>query len=298
MSSRPAHEAPLRGRAEALAQNLPPLLARAQHLAAAVILGEHGRRQPGLGEAFWQYRPAVAGDAVRAIDWRRSARSDQHFVQQKEWQAAQTVILWADTAASMRYASRPDLPNKVDRAALLALAVATLLSRAGERVGLNDLPPGRGPRGLVRLARALEARVLEKHREDGEYGQPDAHHIPRHARAVYLSDFFGDLNLLEAALAEAADRGVRGALLQVLDPAEESFPFQGRTIFESMQRNLSFETRKAGDLRERYVERLVARKAAVKALARRVGWQYHCHHTDTPASGALLWLYHGLEARH
>ena len=39
--------ADLRGRAAALGQTLPPLLAAADHLAQAVILGDHGRRRAG-----------------------------------------------------------------------------------------------------------------------------------------------------------------------------------------------------------------------------------------------------------
>ncbi|MCP5038224.1 MAG: DUF58 domain-containing protein, partial [Rhodobacteraceae bacterium] len=94
-----------------------------------------------------------------------------------------------------------------------------------------------------------------------------------------------------------ADHGVKGVLLQVLDPAEEAFPFHGRTVFESMGRGLSHETRKARDLRERYLDRLAERKAALAAIAARIGWQYYCHHTDSTASTALLWLYHALEER-
>jgi uncharacterized protein (DUF58 family) len=78
----------LRARAEALGQSLPPLLAEAELLAATVVLGDHGRRRAGMGDEFWQYRPAHAGDSARMIDWRRSARSDSHFVREREWQAA------------------------------------------------------------------------------------------------------------------------------------------------------------------------------------------------------------------
>jgi len=65
----------LRARAETLGQSLPALLAEAEHLAATLMLGEHGRWRAGQGDEFWQYRPAHAGDAARSIDWRRSARS-------------------------------------------------------------------------------------------------------------------------------------------------------------------------------------------------------------------------------
>jgi uncharacterized protein (DUF58 family) len=116
-----------------------------------------------------------------------------------------------------------------------------------------------------------------------------------HGRAVFLSDFLGDLDPIETALTAAADRGVKGMMVQVLDPAEEDFPFDGRTIFESMGGSLRHETLKAGDLRGRYLDRLANRKARLADLARAVGWHFHTHHTGEPAQMALLWAYGALE---
>jgi len=282
----------LRSRAEALAAPLPPLLAGARHLAASVILGAHGRRRAGQGDEFWQYRPLVAGDESRAIDWRRSGRSDAHFVRQKEWQAAQSVSLWVDASAAMGFASDARLPPKRDRAVELALALAILLVRAGERVGLSGrtLPPRGGEVQLLRLAQALETA-----RDRGEYGAPEARAMPSRSRAVFLSDFLGDIGPARDALTSAADRGVSGVLIQVLDPQEEAFPFDGRTIFESMGGGIRHETLKARDLRGRYLDRLAARKAELADLARATGWQYSTHHTDQPASTALLWAHAALE---
>jgi len=88
---------------------------------------------------------------------------------------------------------------------------------------------------------------------------------------------------------------VRGALVQVLDPAEEEFPFDGRTIFESMGGGLRHETLKAGELRGRYLARLADRKARLAELCRAAGWHFHTHHTGGSAQAALLWLYSALE---
>ena len=287
--------AALRARAEDLAGPLPPLLAAAEQLATTVLLGRHGRRRSGLGDEFWQFRPAHQGDEARLIDWRRSGRSDAHFVREKEWQAAQSVTVWVDGAQSMRFASAPALPQKAYRARLLALAVAVLLVRGGERVGLTGtgLPPRGGELQLLRLAAALTA-------EEGgaDYGAPETRGMLAHSRALYVSDFLGDPAPVAEALTAAADRGVKGAILQVLDPQEEAFPFDGRTVFESMGGSLRYETLKAGDLRGRYLERLAARKAELADLAQATGWQYACHHTDAPAAGSLLWLYGALERVH
>ncbi len=284
----------LRARAETLGQSLPALLAEAELLAANVMLGEHGRKRAGLGDEFWQYRPAHQGDAARMIDWRRSARSDAHFVQTREWQAAQSISLWVDPAKSMGFTGSEKRASKADRARLLALATAVLLLRGGERVGLTgDTPPRAGRAQLLRLA-----QVLGGADDAEEYGSPQTGGMVSHGRAVFLSDFLGNIEDVETALTMASDRGVRGALLQVLDPAEEEFPFDGRTIFESMGGTVRFESQRAGDLRGRYLARLAERKDKLTSLARAVGWHYHCHHTGQSAQSALLWLYQALQGGH
>lgn len=281
----------LRERAEAEATPLPPLLARAEHLAGTVLLGEHGRRRAGMGDDFWQYRPAQPGDSRRMIDHRRSAKGDMQYVREREWQIAQSVMLWVDQGASMRFASGKGLPTKIDRARLLGLAIAILLARGGERVGLTGttLPPRRGNAQIVRLAQSWSQD------SDRDYAPPEHRAMIPHARAVFISDFLGDIDEVELALTKAADRGVRGVMLQLLDPSEEAFPFHGRTIFESVGGTLSHETLKAGELRDRYLQRLAERKARLQTLCQATGWQSGLHHTGDSAQAALLWLYRALD---
>jgi hypothetical protein len=61
-----------------------------------------------------------------------------------------------------------------------------------------------------------------------------------------------------------------------------------------MAGSLSHDTAQASGLRDRYLGRLAARKDDLARLARLTGWQYHCHHTDTPPAAALLWLWHAI----
>ena len=281
----------LRSAAETEAARLPALLARAEHLAGAVLLGDHGRRRAGLGDDFWQYRPAQAGDSRRLIDHRRSAMGDVEYVREREWQIAQSVMLWIDQGASMRFTSTDSLPEKADRARVLALAVAILLVRGGERVGLTGttLPPRRGNAQILRLAEMFSQDAPE------DYAPPEHRAMIPSARALFISDFMGDAGEVRLALTKAADRGVRGVLLHVLDPSEEAFPFKGRTVFESVGGTLSHETLKANDLRDRYLERLADRKAELQHLCAVTGWQYGMHHTDASAQTALLWLYRALD---
>lgn len=283
----------LRADAESEASALPDLLARADHLAGAVLLGAHGRRRAGAGDDFWQYRPAQVGDSRRAIDYRRSAMGDTEFVREREWQIAQSVMLWVDQGASMRFASTDALPQKIARARLLALATAILLNRGGERVGLTgtQLPPRSGRPQIMSLA-ALLCRD-----DDADFAPPEHRAMIPHARAVFISDFMGDIEGVRTALTKAADRGVRGVLCHLLDPSEEAFPFTGRTIFQSMGGTMSHETLKANDLRDRYLARLAERKAELQSLCALTGWQYGTHHTDSTAQAGLLWLYGALDSK-
>lgn len=282
----------LRHRAEAEASALPPLLVQARQLAGTVLMGEHGRRRAGTGDDFWQYRPAQAGDSRRMIDHRRSAMGDVQFVREREWQIAQTVHLSVDGGASMRFASDAGLPPKLDRARLLALAAAVLMIQGGERVGLTggSLPPRRGTVQILRLAEALTSED-----DAQDYAPPNARAMLPHARALFISDFLGPIEPLEQALSKAAARGVRGVLLQVLDPAEEAFPFAGRTLFQSMGGSVTHETLKASALQLRYLERLAERRAALENLCHVAGWRFGQHHTGESAQAALMWLFHALE---
>ncbi|MHA7885922.1 DUF58 domain-containing protein [Roseicyclus sp.] len=282
----------LRSRSEAVAATLPALMADAQHLAATVLLGTHGRKRAGTGDEFWQYRPAQAGDGYRQIDWRRSGRSDGHFIRQTEWQAAQSVMLGVDDGASMTFTGHRARPSKLRRAQTLAMALAILAVRGGERVGLTQMaePPRGGTAQLMRLAQAMMDGQAA-----GDHGTPRPQMMPMGSRAVFFSDFLGDPAGIEAVLGRAADREVRGALVQVLDPDEEAFPYDGRTVFESMTGAIRFETLKARSLREAYLARLAERKALLQDMCRRTGWRYHLHHTGDAAEPTLLWLYRALE---
>lgn len=281
----------LRADAEAVAGALPPLLVQAQQLAGSMLSGDHGRRRAGLGDDFWQYRPLQQGDSRRMIDHRRSARGDQQFVRERELQIAQTVHLWVDQGASMRFASTAEMPRKIDRARLIGLALSILMLRGGERVGLTggSLPPRRGNLQILHLADALRAdNTLD-------YAPPEDRAMAPHARALFISDFLGPFAPLERALSKAADRGVHGVLLQVLDPAEERFPFAGRTRFESVGGGFSHETLKAAALRDQYLERLAERRDALDRLCRTAGWRIGQHHSDETALSALMWLYHAMD---
>ena len=85
----------LHHQAETAASGLPSLLVAAERVASTVSQGVHGRRRVGQGETFWQFRRYEFGDSTQLIDWRQSAKADPVYVREMEWEAAQSVWLWA-----------------------------------------------------------------------------------------------------------------------------------------------------------------------------------------------------------
>ena len=279
--------ATLHHRAEALAATLPPLLVAAERVAATVSQGVHGRRRVGQGETFWQYRRYGANDAANRIDWRQSAKSQRVFVRETEWEAAQSVWLWSDASASMSYRSSDSLPNKNERADLLILALASLLVRGGEHVAFlgSGLPPGAGRAALMRLAEMIEGGHAQT------AGLPAVEPLPRDSRLVLAGDFLAPLDEIAAMIGAYAARGVRGHLLQILDPAEETLPFAGRVEFEGPENEGRVMIGNVEGVRDDYVEAMAAHHRGLHALVRQSGWSIATHHTDRPPETSLLSLF-------
>jgi uncharacterized protein (DUF58 family) len=272
-------------RAEALGVALPPLVVAAERVAATVMQGVHGRRRSGTGDAFWQFRPFVPGDPSSRVDWRQSAKSDRLFVRETEWEAAQTVVLWRDPSASMRWRSNLAATEKRERAELLLLALAALLFRGGERVRL--LPAGERRAFAGRGALAALAEALGRHD-----AAPEDATIPRHARVVLFGDFLQPLEEVSRTVAALAARPVRGHLIQVLDPAEETLPYAGRVRFEGLEaaEEPTLVPRVEG-VRDLYAERLTQHRAGLATIAASAGWRFAVHRTDHPPEAALLALW-------
>jgi uncharacterized protein (DUF58 family) len=279
----------LRQHAEEHAASLPPLLVAAERVAATVAQGVHGRRRVGTGETFWQFRQYEPGDPASRIDWRESAKSQRLYVRETEWEAAQSVYLWRDASPSMDYSSTRELPQKRARDDLLSLALAVLLVRGGERVTLlgSGLPPSHGRAMLDRLALLLG-------RDAAGPSLPAFEPLPRHAHVVLLGDLLSPLAEIHAVVARFAASGVKGHLLQILDPAEETLPFAGRVRFEGLEREAPLLVSRVETVREAYGEALARHREGLAAIAGAAQWSFGTHRTDRPLPSALLALYAAL----
>lgn len=277
----------IRQRAEETAARLPALLVAADRVAATVAQGVHGRRRVGQGETFWQFRQYQQGDPLSRIDWRQTAKRDQTYIRENEWAAAQSVWLWLDRSASMSYRSSDAVPHKADRAALLTLALSSLLVRGGERLAL--LGSGVGPvTGKAVLERFASVFTMPAGTSPS---LPQPEPLPRYSRVVLVSDFLSPPAEIATALKRLNGLGIRGHLLQIIDPAEETLPFSGRVRFEGLEEEGAALIGRVEAVRSEYMALMVNHRQAVKDIARGLGWTWTTHGTDHPPPSALLTLY-------
>ena len=275
----------LKAEASALAGDLGTLTTRAR-AASAAHMGSAGRRKSGTGENFWQYRRHTSEDGADRVDWRRSAREEHLFVRETELETARTFLFWVDPSPGFNWSSGATIPFKADRALLLCMALAGALSRSGERCGALG-----GGRGAVSGARA-PSRVGEDIRNfkpDTPFPKP-----PRDtAAAVICSDFYSSLEEWRARLTPIAAKCRDGVLLQVCDPIEEAYPFNGRVRFFRPGQERERLIGRAESIRDGYLDKFTQRRTDMLNLAGELGWRFVTHVTNEAARTPLGLLAHG-----
>ncbi len=277
--------------ARSLAASLPDLLVAARQVANTVSSGWHGRRRAGTGEDFWQFRPFQFGEPARRIDWRRSARDEHLYVREREMENAHTVWLWSDLSASMQFRSRLAEATKRDRAVTVMIALAELLARSGERIGL--LGHGRP----VASRAAADKLVLALAGVEEDEARPSVAAVRRFHEVVVLGDFLDPPEELAGDLSTLSAVGARVHLVQVLDPVEETFPFSGRTEFRDPESGTRLTAGRAEAWRQGYQAALAAQRDTLRAATRGgAGWSFLIHHTDRPPAEVLLALHGRLTA--
>jgi uncharacterized protein (DUF58 family) len=274
------------GQAPLLAESMPRLILEARRIAATVIHGLHGRKRAGPGENFWQYRRFLSGEPARRVDWRRSARDDHLYVRELEWEAAHTVWLWPDRSPSMQFRSALASESKLDRTLVMAFALAEVLVQAGERVGVPGVMRPTGSRNVLdKLANAIIHDIAERS------SLPQGFAPSSLAEIVMISDFWSPIAEVRKTLAQLSSTGAHGHVVQVVDPAEESFPYSGRVEFVEPEGAGSITAGRAENWKTDYVARVARHRAEIRAETDKLGWSFAIHRTDRPATELLLALH-------
>jgi uncharacterized protein (DUF58 family) len=275
----------LKQRGEALSQALPPLLVRAEKVAASVILGVHGRKTAGTGESFWQYRAYGFGDSTQRVDWHRSARSDTVYIRENEWESANTLWVWTNTGPRMDYQSHLSTVTKLDRAQIITMAMASLAMRGHERVGALGSPRA-AAHGRMSLLRTAEW-VAEKR----DAALPTTSARQKRAAVLLVSDFLDSITDVRRSWTVLAEAGLKGHIVQIADPAEETLPFDGRNEFLGLDTASTYLARKTENLRDAYAKAYSEHRQNLRDLARSLGWTFTVHRTDEAPTRCLLPLY-------
>lgn len=274
------------GEAHALSATMPRLILEAHRIAATVIHGLHGRRRAGQGENFWQYRRFVSGEPASRVDWRRSARDEHLYVREQEWEAAHTVWIWPDRSASMMFASPLVWETKLDRGLVVAFALAEVLVEGGERVGVPGLMRPTASRNVIeRIAEAIVHDPAER------ASLPPSFSPSPLAEIVVLSDLWSPIEEVHRTIAQLSASGAHGHVVQIVDPAEETFPYAGRIEFLEPEGAGSITAGRAETWRADYEKRVEIHRAEIRAETDRLGWSFTIHRTDRSASDLLLRLH-------
>ena len=274
------------GDARALAESMPRLILESRRIAATVIHGLHGRRRAGPGENFWQYRRFLSGEPARRVDWRRSARDEHLYVREQEWEAAHTVWVWADRSPSMLFKSHLAQEPKLDRTVVVAFALAEILVQAGERVGMPGLMRPTGSRNVLdKMANAIVHDVTERG------SLPPTFAPSALAEIVVVSDFWSPITDIRAKLAQLSSTGAHGHTVQIVDPAEETFPYSGRVEFVEPEGAGAITAGRAEAWKADYEARVARHRAEIRAETDKLGWSFTIHRTDRPATELLLALH-------
>ena len=265
---------------------MPRLILEARRVASTVIHGLHGRRRAGPGENFWQYRRFVSGEPAQNVDWRRSARDDHLYVREREWEASHTVWIWPDRSPSMTFASALASDSKLDRALVVSFALAEVLVQGGERVGIPGLMRPTASRNVIeKMAEAIVHDPTER-------AEPAA--VLRALAALRGRDAVrsvGPIGDVQRIIAQLSATGAHGHVVQIVDPAEESFPYSGRVEFIEPEGAGSVTAGRAETWRTDYQGIVARHRAAIRAETDQLGWSFAIHRTDRPASELLLVLH-------
>ncbi len=279
------------GESRTLAASLPRLVLEARRIAANVIHGLHGRRRAGAGESFWQYRRFVSGEPSQNVDWRRSARDDHLYVREQEWEAAHTIWIWPDRSPSMAFASRRARESKLERALIVSFALAELLVADGERVGIPGLMNPTASRNIIdKMAQAM------LHDDAARLSLPPSFVPSALSEVVVLSDFWSPIGEIRNMLAGLSASGAHGTLIQVVDPAEESFPYSGRIEFVEPEAGDVIVAGRAERWADDYVARVALHREEIRQETAKLDWLFSTHTTSRSAAELLLYLHSGMMA--
>lgn len=266
-------------------QDIPDLMLQAEAIVNAIVSdGGHAHKQAGPGENFWQFRPYEPQDRPQDIDWRQSAKNDGLYIRDKEKQNAQTVYIWCAHGPSMDYQSDNTHPIKQTTAHLICLCLALLVIRKYDKVAIlgSELKPSSSLQTFYKHAEYLENAPPQ------DLGALNQYTIQKNSTLLCIGDFLEDSAFIEKALSSVSHIKNTCHLIQVLDPAEITLPFEGRITFQDSAHDTVTTIDHIGSIRDTYQERIQTHLQTIKSLCEKQTWLYHLIQTDDMLADHVL----------
>jgi uncharacterized protein (DUF58 family) len=266
----------------------------AREVVEGFIMGLHRSPHRGFSAEFAELRAYQPGDDLRYIDWRMYGRSDRFYVKQFEEETNLRAYLLLDVSASMGWSSSPTLPTKLWYARHLTAALALILLRQGDTVGLvafhdevvRRVQPRGGRRQWHELVRQLAVLQAAGRTSAQTALRELASRLRRRGLVIVLSDLLVDPGETRTALRFLRHRGHEVLVFHLLDPGERELPAAAEARFVDPETDEELQVSVA-DVRSEY------RAAVERALAewqrslKPHGIEYVVVDTDEPLSLAL-----------
>ncbi len=271
----------------------------ARQVVHGFLLGLHRSPNRGFSAEFAELRSYQPGDDLRTLDWRMFARSDRFYVKQYEEETNLRAYMLIDVSESMAWSSRPRLPTKLWYAKHLAAAIALILIRQGDIVGLMAFHE-RIVRQTTARGGKVHWRLLLQHLNaltgGGKTNSESAitsvaMRLKRKGLVILISDLLVDRDATAKALVYLQHTGHEVLVFHLLDPGERDLPTTGETRFVDPETGDSLQVSVA-DMRRRYRETVESAIAEWTTTLTRQGIAYSTIGTDEPLAKALrlyLW---------
>jgi uncharacterized protein (DUF58 family) len=245
----------------------------------ALRAGGNSSRWRGRGVDFRESRIYQAGDEIRHMDWRVTARSGKPHTKLFEEEREQGLLLAMDLNPGMRFGTR--VRFKSVQAARAAALLAWMASAAGDRVGAlgfggginGEVKPAGGRRGVLHVLRALrdwDAAADNAMQEPLSRGLARVRRLLRPGmRMVLLSDGFStDAEAVQLLPQLAGRHEITVVLLR--DALELDAPPPGRYALHlgPARRILDFTDRA---VRSAWVERFADSREQLRSLCKKLG---------------------------
>ena len=274
----------MRLKAEELSNKIPSLYVKADRIANTIWEGMHNRNKDGLGDNFWQFRKYEYGDPAHLIDWKKTAKSNETFIQEKELQTLQNFVIWRDTSRSMNFRSSESIDTKLYRANLFTLTLTIILSKSGENIVLNGLKTEllKGGNAVNFVSNQINEKIVNSYKSS-----PNVNEIKNNSEVILIGDFLNNINETEKTIKELSNRGISGIIIQILDPAERSFPYKGRINFNGLEGEKNILIGKAESVRNDYKKAIKIHIEKLEKLTTSYSWKYILDNSDQDASISL-----------